>query len=157
MNTLMKSCGTPWKRWITKSNNVHLVFKIHVTITLLCLCVLSFRCFLLSALIKRYSCWWKKVHYHMCICVCVCACVCRCVYCYISFLWKNYPLGWCLGYILIHILVLMNINRFLTTCFNVFRILITDTLCNPTWHLLILCQNIKGKPCILIIVSSDTQ
>lgn len=76
----------------------------------------------------------------MCICVCVCACVCRCVYCYISLLWKNYPLGWCLGYILIHILVLMNINRFLTMCFNVFRILITDTLCNLTWHLLILCQ-----------------
>lgn len=50
----------------------------------------------------------------------------------------------------------MNTNRFLTMCFNVFRILITDTLCNPTWHLLILCQNIKGKPCILIVVSSDT-
>lgn len=29
----------------------------------------------------------------------------------------------------------MNINRFLTTYFNVFRIVITDTLSNPTWHL----------------------
>lgn len=147
MNTLMKSCGMPWKRWLTNSNNVHLIFASQITLQ--CLCELVLDVFI------RFDkgCWWKKVDH----CVYVFVCVCRHVYCYISLLWKNYALGWCFSYVLIHILVLMNINRFLTLCFHVFRILITDTLCNPTWHLLILCQNIKGRPCILIVVSSDRQ